>query len=186
MANIYEIRKEFQYNLKSLPSVIQSMISKLVDESEDIWKLLNDNTRDALSQSDLDIDTKYGLIEFDSDLDVSTSPFKLVPYMAVQTLQNETTEIRMYPFNTIFHESGIWVTQAIRIELITHYNNFLIDGGYRLEILKQEIIKVLNNFNYDDADGVQGAFTFDNSTARLQYYADGYLGYVLELSGDIK
>lgn len=185
MANIYNLRKEFQYNLESLPNIIQRMVSKLINESEDVWKLLNNNEMDALNDTDLTPNDKLGLIEFKKKLDDSQAPFKLVPYMSGQVMQNETTEIRMYPYNTDFVHS-VYAYQSIRFEIITHYNNYRIDGGFRLEVLKQELIKVLNNFNYDDADGVLGEFTFDNTNARLQYYTDSYVGYALTLRGDIK
>ena len=183
--NQYKFRKEFEYSLESLDNIFQSMLMKLINESDDLWKLLKYNTYNALDEDDLTYNEKAELIEFKPELKVSKQPFKMIPYVGSQALLSEATEIRMYPYNDAFN-NDTFVTTTFAIEIITHYNNYLIDGGFRISRMKSQLIKVLNNFNYDDAAGVLNSFTFDNTNSRIVDYGEGFIGERLLLVGDLK
>jgi hypothetical protein len=183
--NIYDYRKLFEFNLEGLDNVIENMILKLMIDSEDLWKLLKYNDFNALANDNLTMEEKKELVEIKQPLKNSNKPFKLVPYMNGQVLGEETTEIRIYPYNTNF-TNETYVTQSVSIEIITHYNNYLIKDGFRVERIKSEIIRALNNFNYDNADGILGRFTFQGTNSRNAYYTDSYIGARMLLIGDIK
>jgi len=184
--NLFEYRKLFQYKLESIDDIVETSLYKLIDESEVFWKLLKYNSPDALSKDNLTPSEKVKLIQDkDVKLDSSKEPLKLVPFLSGQVLKHETTEVRIYPWDTMFY-NDTYVTQEIRIEIITHYNNYLVDGGYRVELMKREIIKALNNLNYDDVDGIIGSMTFNNNTGRVQYYGESYIGCKLVFEGDVK
>ena len=185
MSNIYELRKQFAYDLSSMDSVMENIMYKLVLESDDLWKLLKYNDHDALSNDDLTTTEKLNMIENKTPLDDSSKVVKLVPYLNGQVLENQTTELRIYAYDTIF-ANDTYVTQEVRFDIITHYNNYLVEGGDRVNKIKSELIKVLDNFNYDDAPGVMGSFTFQNNTGRLQPFDSGYIGCNLILTGDMK
>lgn len=185
MGNIYESRKLVQYNLDGLEPLIQNMIDKLINESDDLWILLKYNDYDALEKyAPLNIDEKLDLIQFKPPYSQNT-PFHIIPYMSEQPLSEEVTQIRIYPYDTEFNNE-VMVTQNVIIEVITHYNNYPIKGGYRIEKIKGEVIKVLNNFNYENSAGVIGGFTFNNTNARTNYYSGGFIGTKMMIVGNIK
>lgn len=184
--NLFEYRKLFQYKLESIDDVIEGMLYKLINESEDFWKLLKYNHSNPLGEDDLTTTDKISLIQDRNvKLDESTAPLKLVQFLSGQQLTTETTEVRIYPWDTKFF-NDTYVTQEVRIEIITHYNNALINGGYRIEALKRELIRVFNNLNYEDVDGIIGSMTFNDNTGRVQYYGENYIGCKLVFEGDVK
>ena len=179
------IRKLYEYKLDNISDIPKAMIEKLVMDSDLFWKLIKYNTFDIDSEPDIPINERLALVEFEATLDNSTKPFKLVPYVNGQILNKETTEVRLYPYDTQFDTNGILIKQYYRINVLTHYNNFLVKGGYRTELIKKELIKVLNLLNYSDVQGIINSFTFDG-TSRLQYYKDGFMGFDLMFTGVMK
>ena len=114
------IRKLYEYKLDNISDVPKAMIEKLVMDSDLFWKLIKYNTFDIDSEPDIPINERLALVEFEATLDNSTKPFKLVPYVNGQILNKETTEVRLYPYDTQFDTNGILIKQYYRINVLTH------------------------------------------------------------------
>src|SRR6056297_388207 len=166
---IYKFKKQFEYNLSTLPALEEAIINNLMTKSELLWKMLKYNTYDAELEDDLTMKEKLDLIEFKRASDESEKPVKLIAYQSGQVITGEHTEIRIFPYDINFSEQS-FLEQTMRIQVFTHYNLKLVKNGRRLTKIMQEIIKCLNNIDYSDVEGLIDSATFDNTDGRLVYF----------------
>ena len=173
--------KLFSYKVDKVDLVINFIINQLINESEDIWKLLKYNTPDALSE---DVLTRTEKLELIDKGDISVSPFdikiKLVPYNNGQILKKAMTEIRIIDYRTMFNSVDS-VEQYYQIQLLTHYSLWTLENGLlRCNVIKKELVKALNQ---ERVDGVIGTLSFDGTSSQLQYWNDEFMGYTLMIHG---
>jgi hypothetical protein len=183
--SVYDFKKQFEYNLTTIPKFESEIISKLLNGSEDFWKLLKYNTNDPLNEDDLTMNEKLKLIAFVSTNKESVTPFKLIAFQSGQTITTEHTEIRLYPYDFSF-DGEHFISHTMRFEIFTHYNLKLINGGRRLIKMMQEILTSVNGIDYEDVDGMINSATFDLTDGRQQYFNDSYSGYTLDLKAVMK
>lgn len=179
----YNMYKQSQYKMTTLPKVEEAILNKLLTESEKIWKLLKYiDTDDPLSQPDLTMNEKLELIEFTRSTNESEKPLKFIAYQSGQITTDKHVELRIYPFDFSF-DNKHFTKQMIRFELMAHYDLKLIKNGRRLIEMLIEIIRVINHL---EVDGMINSATFDNTDGRLQYFNEAYTGYTLDLRCEFK
>jgi|LGOV01.1.fsa_nt_gb hypothetical protein len=174
--------KLISYKLDKVDSVINFIINQLINESEDIWKVLKYNTSDALDN--YDNLTRTEKLELVDKGDINASPLdtkiKLKPYNNGQIVNEEMTEIRIVDYRTMFNTVDS-VEQYYQIQILTHHNLWTLDNGLlRCNVIKKELMKALNQ---ERMNGVISSLSFDGTVSQLQYWNDNFMGYTLMLHG---
>jgi len=173
--------KLFAYKLENVSLIISKIIESLIENSEDIWKVLKYDSPNALELDNLTYDEKLALI--DKGI-ITTKPneikIKLVPFSSGQILNDAMTEIRILDYNTHYGDT-IDTTQTFQLQILTHYTLWVLEGGnLRCNIIKKELISVLNQMRVDK---VIGSLSFDNTNSSLQYWNGEFMGYTMNLHG---
>lgn len=149
------------YNkLKGYDLLSYKVISYLIENNEDIWKMLKYNTPDALSKSNLTQEEKASLI-YSGETD--SEPFKVFrdPFTD-DVFTEQVCQLRIFP-NSTYPENRIMSIQDICIQIVCHVKiNYLDDYVIRLDRIIYELINTLNGSDI----GTVGQFYFDRERSR--------------------
>lgn len=165
---IFDIERIAYNKMEGFSNLAYNILSYLMTNNENIWKLLKYNTTNALSYGDLTMDEKRSLIfngTGDSEnFNVFRSPF------VDDAFTSEVSQLRIYAL-TINPNNRSLSTIDFAIDCITHVKLCNIDGcKNRAEVMVEEVIKTLNG---QDIDGVGRIFmderesTYDGARSSL-------------------
>lgn len=149
------------YNkFKNYSQLSYNIISYLINNNEDIWKMLKYNDPTALSQPNLTQSEKSELIykgETDSEpFRVFRDPFTDDAY------EKQVSQLRVFPSYTN-PENHIVAIQDIQIQIVVHNKiNYLDDYVMRLDYLIEEVLRTLNGADI----GGLGVMFFDRTRSR--------------------
>lgn len=185
---MFDIASGFN-TFRSIDYLVYGILSKLINENEDIWKLLKYDTSDALSKPALTKQEKsemiYKGIGTQNDFRVFRSPF------VEDMVNDEQTNMRIYIGNVVPTNRSVGIVDIV-FEFVTHNKIITLDGYInRLEHLIQSTIETLNGSDV----GGSSLLTFDrnnnlSNSARLNLYNNrSYIGFSMGMSvhvGDIE
>jgi len=172
--NDYESIKQLPYNI----------FTHLLNENEDIWKLLYYTTPDALSplKPNLTKEQKTAMV-WKGESDSANFRIFFQPFIS-NAFSSECAQLRIYPL-TIHPTNSTNGLVDFAIEILTHGDiNPLDNYSTRILTLLQEIIKTLN----DAEISAVGNLFFNKmgssyDMARLNLYNNiSYIGYTLIMS----
>lgn len=166
-------------NFSELP---YNILTHLVFNNENLWKLLKYNTPDALSKPNLTTEEKTSMI-YDGvgdseEYNVFRSPF------LDEAFTKQTSQLRIYS-TTINPDNRSYGTIDFAIDCLTHIKLININGcKSRVEYMVEEVLKTLNG---QEINGV-GKLFFDSEessydSARLSIFNNRYfLGFQIIMS----
>ena len=133
-----------------------NIISYLMTNNENIWKLLKYNTPDALSRPNLSIQEKRALI-FNGNNDSEDFKVYRSPFLD-ESFTKQTSQLRVYAL-TVLPDNRSLSTIDFAIDCLTHIKLVNLDGcKSRAELMVEEVLKTLNG---QDINGV-GKIFFDS------------------------
>lgn len=136
------------------------VIEYLINNNENVWKMLKYNSPDALSQPNLTIVEKAGLI-YQGETD--SEPFRVFRDSFTDDATTEQiTQLRIFPAGTN-PENRIVAIQDIQLQIIVHTKiNHMEDYQMRLDRMIAELLKTLNGADI----GTVGQLYFDRDRSR--------------------
>ena len=169
-------------NYSGIEMMPYKIIAYMVENNEDIFKLLKYNSPDALDQPNLTCDEKtsmiYGGQPNSTDYKIFSQP------ITDDAFTEMVSQFRVYP-DIIIPENHIRGLVTFNFEILSHSKiNTLNNYSTRLSWMLQNTIKTLNGINID---GV-GSLFFDKSASSYNYAkyniynGKNYIGYNLMLS----
>jgi len=159
-----------------------NIISNLILNDEEIWKLLNFPTNDALAQPNLTLAQKGALIykgQEDSTLfRVFTTPFVDDAFEARQT------HLHIYPVK-VYPENYVMGVVDFAIDIICHNKiAILSNASNRLDVMFEHIMKALNGSDIESVGTLY--FNADRqhsgSVSKLMRVNNFYTGYRIIMS----
>lgn len=166
----------------SAQPVVYNVISKLINDEEDIWKLLKYNESDALDRPPLTKAEKASLI-YDgvgkqNDYRVFRSPY------VEDMVSDEQTQIRIFTTNYCPLNKTLGMIDVM-FEFVTH-NKIISLSGYmnRIEFMAQRIIEIFNGVDLGGASSISFDYeNNENNMGRLNLYNNrNYIGFRMALS----
>lgn len=137
--------------LENFDSVSYNCIKYLLDNDEEIWKLLYYKTPDAWEKPPISYEQKTSLI-YNGDDD--TSKFNVfLDQGSPDVITREDCILRISP-HSVFPENRTVVTLNIIFEVYSHYHiNTLTNYKTRTDMIAQRIIQLFNGKNVVDGIG---------------------------------
>jgi len=127
---------------KDFDEISYNCLKLLIDNDEEIWKLLYYDTPDAWDKPNLTADQKRGLIYNGSD---NTADFRV--FMDIgqpDVLASEVCIIRIAPYS-IFPDNRTVATISVMLECYSHYKiNHLSNYKTRIDMITKRLIQVFN------------------------------------------
>lgn len=164
---------------KPIRSMCYNILCYLMENNEEIWKLLKYNTPDALYKPNLTMDEKRALIFNGNGKAEEYRVFRSAFLDDIFT--KECSQLRIY-VTTLSPDNRSVGTVDIGIECVVHNKLINIDSyESRLEVLVQQVIETLNGKNI----GGIGVFFFDKTgsmydLARVNIYNNrNFFGFTL-------
>lgn len=172
-----------EYNqYKQLPQMPYNIVSYLLLNNNDIWKLLYYTESNALDRTNITIDEKKSLIYNGESISDNKRVF-FQPFTD-DAFTEPCALLRVYPVTIIPENSYIGIVD-FAIEIMSHVKiNQLNNYSTRILTMLQQVIETLNGVNIN---GIGNMF-FDKKgsygdVARLNIYNNrNYLGYTVVLS----
>lgn len=167
----YDTITNFSYNI----------IAFLIQNNEDIWKLLKYPEPNALSQPNLTQDEKTAMIykgEVDSD------PFRVFTSGYFDDSKEiQCSQLRIY-IDSLIPDNHIWGTVNINMEILSHNKIAVLeDGTNRLEVMLQNVIKTINGINIEGLGAIALDRKFSGyNRAKIVSFNKFYRGFMLSLS----
>ena len=161
---------------KNLDSALKTILKKLMDESDDLWKVLKYNESNALSQP-ITANDKADLTDRESE----DWRFKLIPYTNAQAVTKARTEVRM-SYGVIQGVDQIDVRIKLKFQILVHHTLFFLDDSKTREnVIKEEIFKVLNGIKIE---GLVSKIDFAGNidTPMIWNQSGSYVGRQFELT----
>ena len=176
-----------QYNkYRFLPKISYNILSNLMDnpESEIIWKLLKDTSRDAWNISNLTKQEKRRLI-YDGSENGETNFSVFFDSGMDDSIDHEKAFLKIYPYFCIPENPYTGIVD-VAFEIIAHYKvNTLSNYRTRIDSIMAAIIASLNG---SDVGGI-GLMYFDSSRARMDKFQNfnqpPYKGKILIMSVNV-
>jgi hypothetical protein len=164
-----------------------NIITYLMNNNEDIWKMLKHNTPDALGYSDLSILEKGDLIYSG---ETNSEPFNVFrdPFTD-DAFEKQVCQLRIFPSSTN-PENHITAIQDIQIQIVCHVKiNYMDDYAMRMDRMIEEILKTLNGADI----GGLGVMYFNKDRSRTNSIMRGsnvgnnknFLGALITMSVNI-
>lgn len=143
-------------NFSQLPMMQYNIISCLILNNEDIWKILKYNNPSCLSQQNLSQSDKASLI-YQGQPD-STGYRVFMDSMQDDSFTDQCTILRVFP-DIIIPKSRVLADITFRLEILSHTKLQYLDGYMNRNVyMLQQILATLNG--QDSIQGV-GLFSFD-------------------------
>ena len=164
-----------------------SIINYLVENNEDIWKLLKYNDNDALSPSNPNLSkSEKGSLIYSGQPDASLYRVFMQP-ATDSAFEKQSTQLRVYP-DIIIPHNRINGTVTMTFEIVSHADlNSLSNYGTRIVWIIQQLIKTFNGKNIKGVGNLafdkQGC-PYDSAKQNL-YNRKNYFGYTLMMSTHI-
>lgn len=164
--NEYKQVKSFEYNI----------ISHLIQNNEDVWKILNNTASSCLSDANLTTEQKGALIYNGAE---DSTPYRafMQPFTD-DAFSEQQSQIRIYT-SYIKPTNRVYGLVDFAFEVLSHNKICTLDGyENRNVVLMQQIIETLNG---SDINGV-GLLTFDysrstNNRANIALFNKNFQGY---------
>lgn len=171
------------YNkFEQLSQMPYNIISYLLQNNQNLWKLLNYTTSDALNQFDL-TNKQKGTLIYNGQTDSSLYRCFMSPFTD-DAFTEQCAQLRIYPV-TIIPENQVIGNISFAIEVMSHVKiNQLSNYSTRILCMLQEVLQSLNGIKI----GGIGFLNFNrmsnsNNVARLNIYNNrSYIGYTAILS----
>lgn len=142
-------------------SLTYNIVRYLINNNEDIWKILKYNTPDALDLPQLTNNEKRDLI-YNGEEDAEDQFRVFRDIFTDDTQQDRVTQLRIFPSR---YDSDNKVNGIVDIifQVVTHVKvNYLDNYTTRIDYLTEQLIKTLNG---EEIDGV-GKLFMDGETRR--------------------
>lgn len=148
-----------EYNtLENLPLLQYNIISYLMGNNEDIWKILKYTSTSCLRESNLSLHEKGALI-YGGQPDSSGYRVFMDSFMD-DAFINECSILRIFP-DVVSPKNRTVADLVVRIEVLSHVKIQYLDGYMNRNVyLLQQILKTLNGI--DKIDGL-GRLVFDKN-----------------------
>lgn len=160
------------------------LISELIKNNDDIWRLLKYNTPDALTRDFLTLDEKRELI-FDGITNPDSEQYRVFrqPFLD-DAFEEQVTQLRCYLLS-INPENRSVGTVTYAFETVCHLKIMsLANYENRLEVMVQQIMQTLNGVHV----GAVGEFVFDDNSSYFDlssmnmYNNRNFMGFTTVLS----
>lgn len=176
-----------QYNKYDfLPKISYNIVSNLMDnpESEIIWKILKDTSRDAWSISNLTKSEKRALI-YDGSENMETEFSVFFDSGMDDAITEQKVFLRIYPYFCIPENPYTGIVD-VAFEVISHYKiNTMSNYTTRIDSVIAALIASLNG---TDIGGI-GVMYFNSSRARMDKFQNfnqpPYKGKILIMSVNV-
>ncbi|WP_297419543.1 hypothetical protein [Clostridium sp.] len=171
-------------NYTGLSSIPYNIVSYLINADDDIWKLINYNSTDALSQPSLTSDEKRALIYTGNGV---TTDYRVF-LQGYNSDGNETAQTQLRILTYRIKPNSLYIGKAtIEIQIISHdslmmvgYNDILVN---RVELILEKIISILNGKSFSGVNNIE--FSTNNEGVYVKFAQLYYSGYVLRMSCNI-
>lgn len=175
---------ETEYNkFEQLPQLSYNIISYVLNNNENLWKLLKYEESDALDKSNLTYDNKIALI-YNGDVENLTDYRVFMDSFNDDAFDKTCSLFRVFPIN-IIPENRLIGNIDIGIQVMCHNKiNQLNNYQTRIITMLQEVIQTLNG---KDIGVGLGKIFFDregnrSNMARLELFNKHFVGYTLIMS----
>jgi len=156
---IPNLRRSGYNKFATLPLLSKNCIDYLIENDEDIWKLLKHNTPDAWNKPDLSLIEKTSLIY--SGQEDTTLYRVFMDNGTPDAWKVEDTILRISPY-AIVPENKTVATVSILFEVYSHYKiNTLSNYQTRVDTIVSRLLEVLNGIEI----GTLGQLYFDKMGA---------------------
>lgn len=147
-------------NFDLMPEIPYNIFAYLIAHNENLFKLLYYNTRDALSQPNLDYNAKLDMIYIDSGISEDNYNIFLKP-MVGDELVKACSQLRIYK-SSIRPDNHMQASVCYTFDILTGSKISMVDNirgipCNRVDLIEQELLHTLNGA---DIGGV-GYLTFD-------------------------